>query len=339
MKFKIANPDYKYGFGDLSFTRPDSSAAAARLNELEAYCRKRARDEFGDSEVIAERLERELDMIARTGSAVAFEIAREIAKLSDENGFPVCLFGDESGLLVMYLLGVSGIHPSRYDYSSTPTELYIRSVTEKRAVDITLAIAEPLREYICPRLTEKFGDIECNDEDYLKIHIPPCDALEKIGELSKALNYRYYDIVTDNAGVLNDAQREIFKNDLGWDEKHEKPRNTTDVARYYAFSRCFSKGEKSPALFSDVRKYVFRDDILEALKVAGYDGPQAYALMKLWLNPIKKEEDLKLIESSLSPGLIYIFKELGNQWSRAACISRVNVVSILTRLELCSQNR
>lgn len=335
MKFVIAETKDKMSFGDLFFTRPHCGESALRFKDFEAYCKKRAKEEFGDNELIAERLEAELDMIAQTGSTVTFEIVAEIAKLSRENGYPVCLFGEESGLIVMYLLGVSGIHPGQYDFSKTPTELYLHDVLEHSCVNITLAIAEPIRDMIVPQLNREFGSIRCSNDDYLNIHLPPFDVIEKIGRLSQATKCHYSEIYLNDPRVLFDVQCDICEGSFEWENNCTVPETALDVARYYAFARCNTKPEKFYGLFRDVQKRIFRDSVFEELVSLGMEKFESYDLSNLFSKEPQREAEIeKLKEAGASRSLVFVFEMLGNLWCETACLSRVNAMVMLKYYEI-----
>lgn len=331
MRFTIAKPSNRMSFGDLFFTRPDFGDCAIRFKDFEAYCKKRAAEEFGNNTIMLAQLEKELDMIDQTGSTIMVEIIAEIAKLSNESGYPVCLFGPESGLIVMYLLGISGIHPRQYEFSTVPSKLALNSVLDSNYFSVTLAIAEPVREQILPRLDKEFGDIDCGNEDYNRIFLPASDAIKEIGELSRKTGYSYSEINLENSQLLADVVNYICKEDLGWDNAENlSPVHPVDAARYYAFARCNAKDEKCHSLFSDVKNRVLRDTVYEELVELGFKDYEAYDMSKLRIrSPHRQQEIEKLTDMEAQPNLIYVFKELENLWSLAPCLSRINAMAML----------
>ena len=131
MRFTIAKPADYMRFGDLFYSKPRTKADREQFEQLAGICRKRAEEEFPRSKNnpenndILKQIEEELHMIDKTDMSTAVLILKEISELSNEMGYPTTLLRSENGLISLYLLGISGIHPRQYNYSTIPSNLYL----------------------------------------------------------------------------------------------------------------------------------------------------------------------------------------------------------------------
>lgn len=337
MKFKMEMSSNNKGYGRLCCTVPDEMESAIIFKDFEAFCRKKAKEEFGNYHAITERLDKELNFIKETDSIIFFEILREIAKLSAGEGYPVSLEGEESGSLILYLLGVSGIHPGEYEFRTTPTDLFIEFARKHGELSLSLGIAEPIRKLIVPRLTKEFGYIKSGENDWFKIDISSWEMLDEIGKLSKLTGVHYSTVPVDDYLLTAVQSWDICEPDLEWENASEdycESITPLNVAKHYAFARCNCNTEKTPAAFSDMQKYIFRDDLYTALTDAGIPSQKAYLLARNWLKGEDKEKEIEMLrENNLPLNAVYVFKELYNQWSIATCLSRVNALVMLRYYE------
>ena len=337
MKFKMEMSGNNKGYGRLCCTVPDEMECAIIFKDFEAFCRKKAKEKFGDYRAITERLDKELNFIKETDSVIFFEILREIAKLSAGEGYPVSLEGEESGSLILYILGVSGIHPGEYEFRQTPTDLFTETARKRGELSLSLGIAEPIRKLIVPRLTKEFGYIKSGENDWFKIDISSWEMLDEIGKLSKLTGVHYSTVPVDSYLLAAVQLLDICENDLEWENLYDNLCESVtplSVAKYYAFARCNCNTEKTPAAFSDMQKYIFRDDLYEAFTQAGLPSQKAYLLARNWLKGENKEKEIDTLkEYKLPLNAVYVFKELYNQRSIATCLSRVNALVLLRYYE------
>lgn len=337
MKFKMEMSGNNKGYGRLCCTVPDEMESAILFKDFEAFCRKKAKEKFGNYRAITERLDKELNFIKETDSVIFFEILREIAKLSAGEGYPVSLEGEESGSLILYLFGVSGIHPGEYEFRQTPTDLFIETARKRGELSLSLGIAESIRNLIVPRLTKEFGYIKSGENDWFKIDISSWEMLDEIGKLSKLTGVHYSKVPVDDYLLTAVQSWDICEPDLEWENTSEdycESITPLSVAKHYAFARCNCNTDKTPAAFSDMQKYIFRDDLYEAFTQAGLPSQKAYLLSRNWLNGEDKEKETEMLkEYNLPLNAVYVFKELYNQWSIATCLSRVNAMVLLRYYE------
>lgn len=317
MRFRIAKPSNHMSFGNLFYTNPSKESERRAMRELQFICAEKM-----DKRML-EQLNRELDAIEETNNATGTLIMYEIGELSKELGYPVMLYGMESGLYIMEVLGVSGVHLDDYERSETPSEMCIAEMLFK-PYTFTLGIAEPVREHIQKRLDARFGNWESDTETYKCIDLPNWEALEQIGKLSKATNGPISEPIKCDMWIFDKLYTEM-NNDHAYGASG--PLSPLIIARQYAFERC---NHKDDVLFSDVKNYVFRDSVYEALRGAGAVKPEALRLARNSSRGKKKKEDLFFLEQyDLPENLFYCYKVLGNLWSMTSCLSRVNVHALL----------
>ena len=131
MRFTIAKPADYMSFGNLFYTKSILEADCEQFEQLAEICRKRAEEEFPcskdgpENDAILNQMEEELHIIDKTDMSTAVLILKEISELSNEMGYPTTLLRSENGLISLYLLGISGIHPRQYNYSTIPSNLYL----------------------------------------------------------------------------------------------------------------------------------------------------------------------------------------------------------------------
>lgn len=81
--------------------------------ELTELCRARAREIYGDAlpDVVSGRLERELELISKSGCSAQFVIANRLAKKSVESGYLVGSRGSVGASFAAFLAGITEINP------------------------------------------------------------------------------------------------------------------------------------------------------------------------------------------------------------------------------------
>ena len=332
MIFKIAKPENHMSCGDLFFSLPRPEEEAAEYEKIADRCRAAAKAEFGDDPIISERLENELELIRRTQSAFKVSVLCEVAALSRELGYPGCLCGEENGLLMMYLLGVSGVHPRQYGGGATTTELVLAKSSEGKPVSFELRIADPVREQMQSRLDSVFAAYKGNDDLYEHISLPEYSLLDKIGDLSKKTGFYYGCIPLDDPALSKAVLSGIS---VKWSEEDVERVDPADAARLYGYSICTSEKRKNVSRFESVKKYVFRDDVFRILNQLGYEKNEAHRMSRLWSNEEKKEDVLALLSLRKAPAeFVEAYRTLGFIWSEADCVARVNLLKMLRFYEI-----
>ncbi|MBR5428236.1 MAG: hypothetical protein IK118_07800 [Clostridia bacterium] len=333
MIFKIAKPENHMSCGDLFFSLPSAEAESAEYEKIAERCRAAAKAEFGDNPIISERLEKELELLRRTESAFKVSVLCEIAALSRELGYPVCLCGEENGLLIMYLLGVSGVHPGQYGGRATPTDLVLAKARAGKSVSFELRVSERVREDIQRRLDEEFSGYDGKEGLYTRISLPGYDLLDQIGKVALNSGFDWSGIDLDDPELERAVITDICEQGLGWNA--EDAQDVTDCARLYAYSLYKSKTVKDREHFDRVVHFVFRDDVFCALKTLGFKAPEAHRMSRLWSNGEKKEDELALLALRKAPAeLVAAYRDLGFLRPEADCAARVNLLKMLRFYEI-----
>ena len=97
-------------FGHIYYSQPDQREIKAALHRISELCRARARELYGESEIVEKRLTSELRFLDETDSAFHIAVLKEIADLSKEEQ-SLMLCAGYGPLLIEYLLGASPINP------------------------------------------------------------------------------------------------------------------------------------------------------------------------------------------------------------------------------------
>ena len=105
MRFVIAKPQNKMSNGDLFYTVPKDLVNCKEFEQIIASCRNRAKLELNNQ--IRKKLENEIKSIINTHNESEICIIKAITDYSRELGYPVTLFGEEAGTVIMYLIGAS----------------------------------------------------------------------------------------------------------------------------------------------------------------------------------------------------------------------------------------
>lgn len=328
MRFTIAKPADNLSLGDLFYTKPRTGAIREQFEQLAKICRKRAEEEFPrskdhpENDAILNQIEEELHIIDNIYMSTAVLILKEISDLSNEMGYPTTLLGSESGLIILYLLGISGIHPRQYNYSTIPSELYLADVTYHRELYFTLSIAEPVREKILRRLDQRFCQVRSLNHVYHRIGLPGSEWYEKIKDAVKKTGIDYHSIDLEDPDLLKSVCDDICHNDLKIERYFAYPETSLDLARVFAYAVCDSETKDR---FDSVKNYVFRDNIFKALNETDLHPQKVEALARNWSLGDEKIKEIEFMKRHGVPEeMIGVYRELGNQWPAASCLARVN---------------
>lgn len=333
MKFRIENVKNRKHDYHLFYTLPTEAETEDALQRLVPLCQKLAEEQLSGFSYLIEQVEKELEMIKATNAAVIVEIAKEIADIAYERGYPITLFGEESGLLIMSLLGVSNVQPRQYEYSPLPSEICVGEAM-KNGFNITIAVAEPIKDKLESYLNHRFAEVECNTNEERCLSLPAFAPLEKIGGFVSVTKNRNGLLHREAPLSLYEVSWEISNKELGGKTEFRNPRSLLDVARLYAYARCTAKTEKSTSMFWDIKDYLFREDFYRDMIDAGINKEDALTLSKQGIRKKDKAKTItKLSEYPVPKNLLFAFGELQNIWSVAPCLSRLNALLQLNYYE------
>lgn len=340
MQFTIAKPADYMSFGDLFYEKPRSGENKRQFEQLYQMCREKADETFPNyrNDPKQKKLMRiaanELEMIEATDAAFAVLIMKEIADLSHEMGYPTELLGVESGLVLFSLLGITSINPCQFSDFAIPSKMFCEEAfdgffkgSQRDGVSFTLAIAEPVREKIQQRLDQRFCHVSMLDHTYSLIHLPGFEVLEKIGNYAEKTDVDYHEIDLEDPDLLKAVCEEICQGEPKVTQNFDDPRSSRELAKVLAYALCDSEMKDK---FDAVKDYVFRDELYGVLRKNSFYPRDAIRLAHNRSMGEKKAEDIEALRRyKLSPEQIEAYQELGNQWSAASCLTRVNVMLMI----------
>lgn len=226
MLFKITSAGNNSTCGDLFFTVPTPKAMESVVQEISELCQVRAGELYGGMNYASPRLEAELSMMRKTDTAFHFALLKEIADLSEREGYPVMPEGNLAGSMIAFLLGITSINPLPPHYrchtadceffceENVETDLLGVDLTDKncplcgermkkdgyniaieavwgtednlQAPDFSMGIAAPIRSLIHNKLDSEFGFVDSDNALYKQLTLADSALCEKVGDLAKA---------------------------------------------------------------------------------------------------------------------------------------------------------
>ena len=232
----------------------------------------------------------------------------------------------------MYLIGASNVHPNQIEYSDFSSEFFISNLYKKEEF-FTLAIAEPVRTKLQSILNDKFAHIKSSNEIYKRINLPNYDSLEQVKKLSdltgvNCFEQQYFD-------AINSLYIDIYKDMFGEEPNLEEAVCVNELNKLYAYNKCSHNHEKSIRYFYELSSYLFRDDFYKAFMDSDIYSENAIFLSYRGIWKSDKAVYIKYLEgNNVSPNCLSCFKEFTNIWSKATCMSRINVMLALKWYEI-----
>lgn len=247
MRFVVAKPQSRMSFGDLFYSLPDDLAMNNEFDRIIEGCNSKANSELNHH--IREQFKKEVDAIKETDNQITICIIKAITDYSHELGYPVTLFGEEAGTVIMYLIGASNVHPNQIEYSDFSSEFFISNLYKKEGF-FTLAITEPVRTKLQSILNDKFAHIKSSNEIYKRINLPNYDSLEQVKKLSdltgvNCFEQQYFD-------AINSLYIDIYKYMFGEEPNLEGAVSVNELNKLYAYNKCSHNHEKSIRYFNEL---------------------------------------------------------------------------------------
>lgn len=330
MRFVVTKPQNKMSNGDLFYTVPKGLVSCKEFEQIIDSCRSKAKVEFNNQ--IRKQLENEIKAIINTRNESAICIIKAITDYSHELGYPVTLFGEEAGTAIMHLIGASNVNPKQINYSNFSSKYFINKLNNNEA-SYTLAIANPIRAKLQSMLNNKFAHIESYHEIYRRIDLLDFDSLEYIKKLSYLTGVNPFE--QQYIEIINFLYIDIYKDMFGIKPKLEKEVSVNELNKLYAYSMCSHNHDKSIHYFNKLNRYLFRDAFYKAFTELGIKNEKAIFLSYRGIWKSDKCEGIEFIEKQgVSENLLFCFKELINIWSKATCMSRINIMLALKWYEI-----
>ena len=330
MKFEISG---KAPRRELLFSSPVHGEVEKAYETVAETCKERAREEFGM--IMDPALKSELDLIKKTGAALSYAFAAEIAKLSEEAGYP--LYTPDGAPLVSFLLGISGVSPERFNFSETPSRYWSAQCKVRGSDAFELHVAQSVLERVTDRLEERFANVRTfGSEKKTAFKILSVGDLETIGKLAleTGRDLRKTDFRSQQVG--KEVVADICLSDRGWNPGSDPYVEFDDAAAYYGYSMCNPLSRiRNQKMFEAVGIFVFRDEVFDRLVRFGIGEKKAYDISRLWTRDEKRDEEIAMIEAFGAPGeMIASFRFLFNLWDKAACLAHIDVLGMLKYYEM-----
>lgn len=176
MRFIITSAGNHSAVGELFFLQPDEIGKTKAEAYITRRCYAGLKERYGNNQSVRFRLEQELVTIHREDQFFSFWVLEQVAKVSDELGFPIIPHGTLGGALAAYLLGISPADPAKYD-------LPLAVVWESPSFEI--AIAPSVRGKLHDRLDRVFGSVDTDGRLLQKITMVDDERCEKLGHLAQ----------------------------------------------------------------------------------------------------------------------------------------------------------
>jgi len=326
----IAKPTDKMSMGDLFCSAPRKSEIDKAYDELIQICLRRADREFPRHPEYPERngmipqVEKELRMIQDSEIAFDLLVMHEIALLSKELGYPTAMFGIEAGLIAAYLLEISNVDPAQYRYSTLPSDLAIEYVYSECLSSFEMRIAEPVRKHIQHRLNKNFNECDAYPRIYSRIRLPKSNQLVEIGKFSAESGEDFNQVDLENPGLIKRVNNDISKNLFHCEPYYSTPKNTLELARVYAYSRCWTESKDN---YEAVKDYVFQDDIYRELRKSDDFCDDIFAIIRNWDKGAEKELIIRILKDyEVDEKSIEVYRESGNSCDSVSCLAEVNIL-------------
>lgn len=145
----------EFSLSNISFPCFKAPEGETQESYLKKLCCRGLKQKYGNnpSVNVCSRLEKELEIITKTGFCGYFLIVADIARFAHENNIPICGKGSSAGSIVSYILGISGIDPVK-------NNLYFERFLNrerKEPPDIDIDLSAKRRTEIIRYLTLKYG--------------------------------------------------------------------------------------------------------------------------------------------------------------------------------------
>ena len=163
--------------------------------------------------------------------------------------------------------------------------------------------------------------------------MPNYDSLEQVKKLSdltgvNCFEQQYFD-------VINSLYIDIYKDMFGEEPNLEEAVCVNELNKLYAYNKCSHNHEKSIRYFYELSSYLFRDDFYKASMDSDIYSENAIFLSYMGIWKSDKAGYIKCLEkNNVSPNCLSCFKEFTNIWSKATCMSRINIMLALKWYEI-----
>lgn len=287
-----------------------------------------------EQRIIETCLINEIERMRVTETSYHFIVVKEIAELSQEEGYPIMPLGNLSGSIISYLLGIT-----KYDPFSAGAEHYVPEFiwgtdTNITIPNFTIGIAPQIRSLISERLDSKYSSVECDNDIFKQISLVDVKTCEMLGSLSKATGKRPFISDIDNT-VYNQVVRNIIDESMEEDSVkvllYEEIKQITNwdfhsVLRLYAYTLDSFNHTKSILNLNNKDFFVTRDEFFNNLTRHNVPTDIALDIVKKGVRSTgaKREKYVKELEKYNVPEYIKnYFSDVTHLWVSTDCVGRL----------------
>lgn len=345
MIFKITLNSNINSVGDVFFTTPSKDELIKAEKIIYALCNEKIEKLYDNNSSefktrILNLLNNELNKIHTTETAYHFLILKEIAELSKEEGYPVISFGDLSGTIISYLLGITS-----YNHFNTNIEFYAPEIlwgtnTNPKLPDFTIGIAPQIRSLINERLDSKYCSISCDGKTYRQLSLVDVKSCEELGQLSKRYgnlpdickfdNKLYLQVVKNIVGdylkLTKETKESVDYSSFSEDMLQKITWDFNSVLRLYGYINGAFNQVKNLSVLNDLNFFVTREEFFKCLTQYNVPVDTALDIVKkgVWSTGEKRKKYIEILDIYNVPEHIkYYFSNVSHLWTYSACVDRL----------------
>ncbi|MBQ8298278.1 MAG: hypothetical protein IJX99_00105 [Clostridia bacterium] len=299
MKFKLTLNSNEPVVGDVFYTVPTTEEIRKAEKIVIDLCNERITEVYKESgqevqRIVRDCLNNEIEKMCATETAYYFLILKEIAELSQEEGYPIITHGNLPGSIISYLLGITGYEPLSVGVENYVPEPIWGTDINITIPDFTVGIAQQIRPLIHERLDAKYSDVACVNDIFKQIPLIDVKTCEILGTLSKE---------TGKQPLISDFNSAVYNH----------------VARNF-------NQRKSMSNLNNQNFFVTRDEFFKNLVCHNVPADVALDIVKKGVRSTgaKREKYIKTLDEYNVPEYIKnYFSDVTHLWVSADCVGRL----------------
>jgi len=339
MRFRVTLNHNNASVGDVFYTVPTTDEMKKAEKIIIDLCNERLTEAYKanaqeEPKTIEDCLNNEIEKMCSTETAYYFLIAKEIAEVSQEAGYPIKTLGNLSGSIISYLLGITEYDPLNIGVENYLPELTWGTNTNISILNFTVGIAPQIRSLISERLDSRYSGVECDNDIFKQIPLLDVNTCEVLGTLSKETGKQPLIRDFDNA-VYNHVVRNLIDDCMEEDSVksllHEEIKSITSwdfhsVLRFYAYTLDSFNHTKSILNLNNENFFVTRDEFFKNLTRHNVPTDTALDIVKRGVRSTgaKREKYIKMLDTYNVPEHIKNYlSDVTHLWVSADCVGRL----------------
>ena len=339
MRFRLTLNNGNSAVGDIFYTVPTTNEMQKAEKIIIDFCNERLAAAYKantqeEQKTIEACLNHEIEKMCTTESAYYFLIAKEIAEVSQEAGYPVKTLGNLSGSIISYLLGITEYDPLNIGVENYFPEFIWGTDTNIVAPNFTIGIAPQIRSFISERLDSKFSGVESDNDIFKQIPLMDVKTCEMLGTLSKETGKCPFISDFDSAvynrvvwNIIDGCMEEDSVKVLLYEEiKQVTSWDFHSVLRFYAYTLDSFNHTKSIQNLNNENFFVTRDEFFKNLVCHNVPADVALDIVKKGVRSTgaKREKYVKELEKYNVPEYIKnYFSDVTHLWQSSDCVGRL----------------